>query len=59
MSTSDDHPAPRVLPPEAERLTRQVLAIFRDPNSYKGGVIPPHIAALLGVDELARPLPKR
>jgi hypothetical protein len=59
MSTSDDRPAPRVLPPEAERLTRQLLAIFRDPHSYIGKVIPADIAEQLGVDEMGQPLPKR
>ena len=59
MSTSDDRPAPRVLPPEAARLTRQVVAIFSDPDSYIGKVIPAAIAEQLGVDELGQPLPKR
>jgi len=37
-------------PPEAARLARQVVAIFSDPESFPGRAIPPHIAALLGLD---------
>lgn len=37
-------------PPEAARLARQVVALFSDPESYPGRAIPPHIAALLGID---------
>ncbi len=37
-------------PPEAARLARQVVALFSDPESYPGRAIPPHIAALLGLD---------
>jgi len=37
-------------PPEAARLARQVVDIFSDPESFPGRVIPPHIAALLGLD---------
>lgn len=37
-------------PPEAARLARQVFALFSDPESYPGRAIPPHIAALLGLD---------
>jgi len=37
-------------PPEAARLTRQVVEIFSDPESFPGRAIPPHIAALLGLD---------
>jgi len=37
-------------PPEAARLARQVVEIFSDPESFPGRAIPPHIAALLGLD---------
>lgn len=37
-------------PPEAARLARQVVAIFSDPESFPGRAIPPHIAALLGIE---------
>ncbi len=37
-------------PPEAARLTRQVVALFSDPESFPGRAIPPHIAALLGIE---------
>ncbi len=37
-------------PPEAARLARQVVELFSDPESYPGRAIPPHIAALLGLD---------
>ncbi len=37
-------------PPEAARLARQVVDIFSDPESFPGRAIPPHIAALLGIE---------
>lgn len=54
MDTNDECPAVRVSLPEAERLDRQLRATFRDPKSYQGRVLPPHIATLLNIDERGR-----